>query len=278
VIRGAKSLTGNNQALFVVDGVPVDNTISKTLDPGTRGNMQATGRGGYDYGNSASDINPDDIESINVLKGAAATALYGSRAANGVIMITTKKARKGLGITVNSGVIVGKIDKSTFPGYQKQYGAGYSSTYQKDGFLFFDVTGTGTKDYVVPTTEDASYGVKFDPNLMVYQWDAFDKSSPFYMKKKPWVAAQNDPSTFYQTSVSTVNNVMLAGSSDKGASSWALHGMKIRAYCPTARSSRISSISDRATMSPISSPSAPWPITRRSTERAGMARGTAAVT
>jgi len=217
VIRGAKSLFGNNQALFVVDGVPVDNTISKTLDPGTRGNMQATGRGGYDYGNSASDINPDDVESVNVLKGAAATALYGSRAANGVIMVTTKKAKKGLGITVNSGVIVGKIDKSTFPGYQKQYGAGYSSNYQKDGFLFFDVLGGGTKEYVVPTTEDASYGVKFDPSLMVYQWDAFDKSSPYYMKKRPWVAANNDPSTFYETAISNNNNVMLAGASDKGS-------------------------------------------------------------
>ena len=75
VIRGAKSLTGNNQALFVVDGVPVDNSIKNSAN-------QTTGRGGYDYGNAAADINPDDIESINVLKGAAATALDGSRAAN----------------------------------------------------------------------------------------------------------------------------------------------------------------------------------------------------
>ena len=58
------------------------------------------GRGGFDYGNAAADIKPDDIESINVLKGAAATALYGSRAANGVILITTKKGRRGLGISV----------------------------------------------------------------------------------------------------------------------------------------------------------------------------------
>ncbi|MES1214597.1 MAG: TonB-dependent receptor plug domain-containing protein, partial [Bacteroidota bacterium] len=103
VVRGIKSLTGNNQALFVVDGVPVDNSNTNSAN-------QTTGRGGYDYGNAAADINPDDIESINVLKGAASTALYGSRAANGVIMITTKKARRGLGITVNSGVRMGKID------------------------------------------------------------------------------------------------------------------------------------------------------------------------
>ncbi len=108
--------------------------------------------------------------------------LYGSRAANGVIMITTKKAKRGLGVTVNSGVLVGKIDKTTMPTYQKQYGAGYSDEYQKDGFLYFDVDGDGTKDYVVPTSEDASFGGKFDPNLMVYHWDAFDPASPYYQK------------------------------------------------------------------------------------------------
>jgi TonB-linked SusC/RagA family outer membrane protein len=218
VIRGAKSLTGNNQAIFVVDGVPVDNSNNESSKSFSKFADQRTGRGGYDYGNAAADINPDDIESINVLKGAAATALYGSRAANGVIMITTKKARKGgLGITINSGVIVGKIDKSTFPTYQKEYGAGYSSNYQQDGFLYFDVDGDGEKDYVVPTSEDASYGVKFDPNLMVYHWDAFDPSSPSYHKKAPWVAAQNDPSTFYETALSTNNSIMMDGSSDKGS-------------------------------------------------------------
>jgi TonB-linked SusC/RagA family outer membrane protein len=209
VIRGVKSLTGNNQALFVVDGVPVDNSNNNSAN-------QRTGRGGYDYGNAAADINPDDIESINVLKGAAASALYGSRANNGVIMITTKKAKRGLGITVNSGLIVGKIDKSTYPTYQTQYGAGYSDPYQKDGFLYFDVDGDGVKDYVVPTSEDASYGVKFDPNLLVYHWDAFDPASPYYHTKRPWVAAQNNPSTFYETSITNNNSIMLDGATDKG--------------------------------------------------------------
>ncbi|MEX6686728.1 SusC/RagA family TonB-linked outer membrane protein [Danxiaibacter flavus] len=217
VMRGVKSLTGNNQALFVVDGVPVDNTIASTETSTTKGNTdQARGRGGYDYGNAAADINPDDIESVNVLKGAAATALYGSRAANGVVMITTKKGKKGLNIIVNSGVIVGKIDKKTFPKYQKSYGAGYSDSYQKDGFYYFDVDGDGVKDLVTPTAEDASYGAKFDPNLMVYQWDAFDPSSPTYHKATPWVAAKNDPSTFYETAVSTNNSIFLNTASDKG--------------------------------------------------------------
>ena len=72
---------------FVVDGIPMSNDNTNT------GN-QRSGRGGYDFGNAAMDINPEDIESINVLKGAAATALYGSRAANGVVLITTKKGKK----------------------------------------------------------------------------------------------------------------------------------------------------------------------------------------
>lgn len=226
VIRGAKSLTGNNQALFVVDGVPVDNSNNNGSNKtGTTSADQSNGRGGYDYGNAGADINPDDIESVTVLKGAASTALYGSRAANGVIMITTKKAKKGLGVVVNSSVTVGKIDKSTYAKYQKDYGAGYQQGgYSKttDGspnpaFWYKDAFGTGTKSLIVPTTEDASYGAKFDPSLMLYHWDAFDSTSPYYKKMRPWVAGANDPVTFFQTAVSTNNSVYLDGGGDKGS-------------------------------------------------------------
>jgi TonB-linked SusC/RagA family outer membrane protein len=208
VIRGNKSLTGNNQALFVVDGVPIDNSNKNTSN-------QVTGRGGYDYGNAASDINPDDIESMTVLKGAAATALYGSRASNGVIMIQTKKAKKGLGLSINAGLTVGTIDKTTFPTYQNQYGAGYSDPYQKDGFFYFDANGDGVKDYVVPTSEDASYGAKFD-NRPVYTWDSFDPAGPNYMKTSPWAAAANTPVTFYETAISNNTAIQLDGANDKG--------------------------------------------------------------
>ncbi|KIO76988.1 membrane protein [Pedobacter lusitanus] len=211
VIRGNKSLTGNNQALFVVDGVPIDNSNNNTT-------TQKAGGGGYDYGNAAADINPDDIESVNVLKGAAASALYGSRGANGVIMITTKSRKQGgMGIVINSGLTIGAIDKTTFPKYQKEYGAGYSSGYESgDGFLLIDVLGKGIKERVAPTGEDASYGARFDPNLLVYQWDAFDPLSPNYHKQTPWVAAANGPASFYQTAVSNSNSIMLDGASDKG--------------------------------------------------------------
>ncbi len=129
IIRGYSSLTGNNQALFVIDGVPVDNTNTNTA-------AQRAGQGGYDYGNSATDINPDDIATINVLKGGAATALYGSRAANGVIVITTKKGTdrgsKGIGVTVSSSVTFNKFDKETMAEYQHEYGAGYGAFYDDE--------------------------------------------------------------------------------------------------------------------------------------------------
>ena len=213
VIRGFKSITGNNQALFVVDGVPIDNSNTNSA-------TQQAGNGGYDYGNSAADINSDDIETVNVLKGAAATALYGSRASNGVIFITTKKGtKKGLGITLNTGVTVGVADKSTLPKYQHQYGAGYGPFYGSgpgSGFYSADINGDGVPDLVVPTTEDASEGSKFDPNLMVYQWDAFDPTSPYYGKAKPWVAAQHDPNSFWKTAISTNNSVNIDQGGEHG--------------------------------------------------------------
>jgi outer membrane receptor protein involved in Fe transport len=102
------------------------------------------------------------------------------------------------------------------PDYQNEYGVGYSSHYQKDGFLNFDVDGDGVKDLVVPTSEDASYGARFDPNLMVFQWDAFDPTSPYYKKAKPWVAAAHTPETFYETAVSNNTSAFLDGANDKG--------------------------------------------------------------
>lgn len=216
VIRGYSSLTQNNQALFVIDGVPVDNSINNNAG-------QETGRSGFDYGNAAADINPDDIESINVLKGAAASALYGSRAANGVIMITTKKgskAREGskrIGVNINSSVTVGMVDKSTFPAYQTGYGAGYGPYYSGGdypGLAEEDVDGDGVADLVVPFTEDASMGQAFDPNLMVVQWDYFDPNSPNFGKKTPWVAAENGPEYFLENQLTLKNSIDVNGGTE----------------------------------------------------------------
>ncbi len=221
VIRGAKSIGGNNQALFVVDGVPIDNSNTNSNGTQDPARSQVTGRGGYDYGNAAADINPDDIESINVLKGAAATALYGSRAANGAIIITTKKGTKdkGIGVTVNSGANWGFIDESTFIDYQDQYGAGYGAYYGPDESGYFneaDIDGDGTPDLLPPYQEDASFGGRFDPNILYVPWSAYEPFMPNYLQKRPWLAAENGPREFFRTAHGTANNVTIDAGGEQG--------------------------------------------------------------
>ncbi len=207
VIRGFKSINGNNQALFVIDGIPVDNSNTNSL-------RQQQGGSGYDYGNAAADINPSDIESINVLKGAAATALYGSRAANGAIMITTKKGKgqKGLGISFDSGVSIGTIDKSTFAKYQNQYGQGYFPSFRGG----FDVNGDGTIDSVVRTNHDGSYGSAYDSSKQVYGWDSFVPESKNYKKARAWEMAKNGAITFFENPVAATNTLSIRGGNDNG--------------------------------------------------------------
>lgn len=211
VIRGVSSLTGSSQALFVIDGVPISNRNTNT-------DTQKNGHGGYDFGNAAADIAPEDIESINVLKGAAAAALYGSRASNGVIEITTKKgsSRSGIGVTVSSGISVGLIDNSTWVKYQNEYGAGYSGnkfTHGESPIGDGSVTGL-----VVNYDDDASYGPKFDPSLELYQWDSFDPDSPNYLKKTPWVPAKHNTKEFFETPLIFTNSVSMGERiEDKGS-------------------------------------------------------------
>lgn len=123
IIRGVNSLdpSADNQPLFVVDGVPIDNSTIES--PGTPRGMS----------NRAADINPNDIESINVLKGAAATALYGVRAANGAVIITTKKGQAG-NVRINVSSSVGGEDINRFPDFQERYGQGFSGEFQPTSF------------------------------------------------------------------------------------------------------------------------------------------------
>ena len=221
VIRGYKSLTGNNQALFVVDGIPISNQITNS------GNQQ-TGRGGYDYGNAAMDINPEDIDKVSVLKGAAATALYGARAANGVILITTKKGtkRNGLGVSVTSGYTVGSVNPDTYVRYQNRYGQGYGQYYGPDtiagyptnGYMVaYDVDGDGIDDPCTPTTEDASFGLAFDPNFMVYTWESLYPELSTYGQKSAHVAGANNPLYFFEQSANINNSVAIDGGNDNGS-------------------------------------------------------------
>ncbi|MCL5129042.1 SusC/RagA family TonB-linked outer membrane protein [Algibacter sp. L4_22] len=213
VIRGQTSLTGSNQALFVIDGVPISNRNTNT---GT----QSQGSTGYDYGNPVSDLNPDDIESMNVLKGSAATALYGSRASNGVIVINTKKGKgsnsKDYSVTISSNVSTGSIDKSTFPEFQTGYGAGYGGN--DYNFKSEDFNGDGTIDNFANVNDDASFGPKFDSSLYLTQWDAlYPQLTDTYGVARPWEATKNGPITFFQTPTSFTNSVSVAKRFDAGS-------------------------------------------------------------
>lgn len=215
ILRGFKSLTQSNQALFVVDGVPFDNTTQN--------------RGGYDLGNVASDINPDDIESVTVLKGAAASALYGSRAANGVIVITTKKGsrpKKGIGIILSQSVKAGVVDKSTLPVYQTGYGqgygsSGYSSAYpEQNGFFYYTpAIGSGGQPVnVVQTDWDLVRGAAYNPGLSVYNWDAFAPGDPNYGKATPWTAATHHEATdFFITPITSITSIHIDNGNDKSS-------------------------------------------------------------
>ncbi|ASK29313.1 SusC/RagA family TonB-linked outer membrane protein [Chryseobacterium sp. T16E-39] len=200
VSRGYKSILGDNQALFVVDGVPI---INRNINSP----LQVNGFSGYDYGSPVSDINPNDIETLNVLKGAAATALYGSRAQNGAIIITTKKGKKnkqGIGLEYSGSLSVSTVDQSTFPKYQTEYGQGYQ------GNVFDSYQG-----HPISSFSDASYGAPFDPNLMVWQYDAFIPGSKNFGKTSPWVMAENGPITFFEKAINQTNNIALSGGDDR---------------------------------------------------------------
>ena len=209
-IRGVNSVTGNNQPLFVVDGVPVSNNNLAS-------NSQQRGFGGgqaYDYGNFAQDINPADVESINVLKGAAATALYGVRGSNGVILITTKsgKGTKGIGVSVNSSVSfenpLALID------HQQEYGGGATVSSTNSGFIEFNQDGQA---YLAPVyAKDGSWGPKYNPSTQVRHWDSWDENSPNYKETRPWVAPENGYEEFFETGVTTTNSVALEGSNESG--------------------------------------------------------------
>ncbi|MET0574041.1 MAG: SusC/RagA family TonB-linked outer membrane protein [Pedobacter agri] len=184
VIRGETSISGNNQPLFVVDGIPVDNS-------------QLNSAGARDYANTISDINPNDIESISVLKGPNAAALYGSRAAAGVIIIKTKsgKSKKGLGVTFNSNGVIESL--LTLPKYQDVFGQG-----SEGKFSYVDGKGAGTNDGV-----DESWGPRMDGRL-IPQFFSTGVAVPF-------VANPDNVRDFFETGYSLSNGIAVEDAGEK---------------------------------------------------------------
>lgn len=189
VIRGANSIGGNNQPLFVVDGVPIDNAGPRLY-----------GYGGRDYGNAAQDINPENIASITVLKGANAAALYGSRAANGAIIITTKTGNTARGRVTASQNVTWE-DPLRIPDYQNAYGQGLNGQ-----FAYVDGNGGGIFD-----DYDESWGPPLD-GRMITQFN-----SPIVngvRQPTPWVAHPENISQFIQTGRTLLTNAAFAAGSD----------------------------------------------------------------
>lgn len=185
IIRGETSIAGNNQPLFVVDGVPVDNS-QLNYGGATR-----------DFRNAIADLNPQDIETLTVLKGPNAAALYGSRAAHGVVLITTKsgKGQKGYGVSVSTGITISQV--ATLPSFQNSFGQGSNGK-----FSFVDGKGGGVNDGV-----DESWGPRLDGRLI----------PQFYSNgvAVPFVAHPNNVKDFFNTGLTYDNSVSVAKADEK---------------------------------------------------------------
>ncbi len=180
VLRGYSSITGNNQPLYVIDGVPVNNSTFGEDEPINRST---------DFGNNANDINPADIESINILKGAGATSLYGSRAANGVILITTKKGKAGrVSVDLNHSTTLSSI--LMLPRLQNTFGQGWSGIFDP--------------------IEQGSWGARFDGANRLWG-NTVDNARLV----KPYVALENNIRDFYTTGMELNTNVAVSGGNER---------------------------------------------------------------
>lgn len=213
-LRGDQSLNyGSNEALFVVDGVPIRSGTTATSS-----SSSYTNSGGdfpVDFGNGASDINPEDIESVSVLKGPAATALYGSRAANGAIVITTKSGRKnkGIGVTFNSSVAVEQA--GYWPNFQTEYGSGSDMGLNPYNFWTLNSTLTGTTDFPARNISRYAWGEKFDVNKLRYQYEGKNWETGM-ISPTPFVYQDDWFTGIFRNGVTYTNSVSINGSNGEG--------------------------------------------------------------
>jgi TonB-linked SusC/RagA family outer membrane protein len=185
VIRGLNTINGNNGPLYVVDGTPINNSGTGTT----------TTTRSYDAGNGISDIDPNNIESMTVLKGAAASALYGSRAGGGVIIITTKKGKANSGIKVDLLASTEFSEVARVPHLQNQFGEGWNAA----GY-------SGTNSY---SNENGSWGPAF--NGEIRPWGTIYNGT---QQIKPYVGLKDNVRDFYNTGVLSTQSATLSGGGD----------------------------------------------------------------
>lgn len=188
-LRGSNSINGNNSPLFVVDGIPVSNDNRGSSPDG--GSLSNTG---IDGGNTISDINPDDIETISVLKGPNAAALYGSRAANGAIIITTKRGRGNGKVNTQVNTSYTWERPSIYIDWQNLYGQGSAGN-----FKYVDGKGGGIND-----NYDQSYGPRLDGRLI----------DQFTGPQQPWVAHPDNVDSFFDTGHTFATTVAVSGGTE----------------------------------------------------------------
>ncbi|BAU55101.1 SusC/RagA family TonB-linked outer membrane protein [Mucilaginibacter gotjawali] len=211
IIRGITNMTGNNQPLYVLNGIPLVNNNYATTDVGG-------GYGGKDGGDGIGDINPDDIETISILKGAAATALYGYRGSNGVVLITTKKGKsgEGLGVEINSNYVSENVIDET--NFQTQYGQGYNGAKPVNAA---DALGS----------MESSWGAPLD-GTKTFQFDGV---------KRPYSeAAKGNLGRFYHAGSNFTNTVAFSkGFGDDGATRFSVSDLYDQSYVPNAGLKRL---------------------------------------
>ena len=234
-LRGNGSMDPNgNNALIVLDGVPMN---SQGTSSGVN-NAYGAGSGNdvpIDFGNGISDINPDDIESITVLKGPGATALYGSRAANGALLITTKsgsRKAKGLGVTINSNVSVNTVLR--WPDNQYEYGQGTGKALNAAGEKYYSYG--ASPDGASTSGTSSAFGPKFN-GQSYYQYDPLLQGRG--AERTPWVPYKNNIKDFWRTGTTISNNISLEGGNDKGSARASVTHLKNEWIMPNTGYERI---------------------------------------
>lgn len=203
ILRGSTEMTGNNQPLYVIDGVPLDNT-----------NFGSAGTyGGFDLGDGISSVNPDDIESMSVLKGPAASALYGSRASHGVILITTKKANKDKISVEYNGTMTFDTQLAKWDDVQQIYGMGSNGTYPINAV----------------SNTNMSWGAKADGTNMLKYFDGVER---------PYLIVPDNTSQFFRTGFTATNSAIIGVNNGKTGIRFTYTDMRNKDIVPKTHMSR----------------------------------------